>query len=388
MNNDEKIDDELVADEELVAKVLRNEYKGKTFDEHLARIKARQQVREAVAESANNVVYAGNGTAVFGGSGRTSAHRKQIWISSVAIAMCIILLFSLIGGFLYVHFREPARFDPILESDLNMVEIDYLTLQQQNIFVPNLSSLTDVIILRGNHRETEETIMFRFEGRLGDSRVTIRIVVHADFMPSDQEYFEDGSYIAVDQRNIWVNSATQEGRHFYWLYFTDNNIRYYVVLTTFRSGEHLALLNEIFQERPATKPPNPPNDYISMYELRASDVFKLNLDGLNIITVKRRRESGRVLMYVVEGKGYFGGCHMFLRIMADAGYIPDDIGNFAGKGMREIEVNGQEIIVMPFIRYNNQYVYRIMFSYDKVLHLIELTTPNNGGYESFLNAIL
>jgi len=385
MNNIDDIED--MEDEALMRK-LRDSVKLKSFGEIFAEFQTKE------AASAKEVFRASKGTAVAGGGYGRPYRNKQLFVSVTAIIMCIVLLLSLIGTFLYFQGDRTITLPPEVENNLIMTAIGYEELHRQGIFIPNLDNLTDRIVRRGDDRDTDVTKLFAIDGNFGDSWVTIRIVVYADFRPRDEAYFEGGRLVEVHEREVRINSSTNEGRYSYRMLFEVDNIRYYITLTTQTGGGYMPLLDELLRERMhgSPNPPNPPVGDIDLTEitlekLKAADVFVLNLGAIDDITAGRAydRESGRTLFFVVDG--YFCGYPVNIRIVAHGEDIEviDNYEKFLGTNTPTEEIEHSNNV-----RHDpDNGIYRIAFIYDwEIFHFVELTTPVRGMYLPLLHAIL
>jgi len=360
----------------------------RSFDEVFSEIQERQANGERSAEFADDIVFAGAGGGAAAVKRRRPAPRK-LWTSTVAIAMSLILMFTVIGGvFVYLNNRDSDIYIPT-HVELVMVAIDRDTLyRQSSIFIPNLDSLDDVVIARGDHRDTGVTKLFWIDGHFRDSRVAVRIIVYDGFVPTDIADFEGGSPVIVDERTVIVNTEYNYGLYRYRLSFIIDDIRYFVVLTTYNSGEYIPLLEALLVRYIGANPnPQPEIDLdmtvIGQEEL-PNNIFIPNLSALDNIIVRRgtRKDTGVTVLY--EMAGYFGGSRVRIRTITLMGFWPNDMDYFLGGAL--IDGFGE---FWARLFSDDEDIYRIIFSTDEffVRHFVELDRGISGGYVGFLNAI-
>ena len=226
---------------------------GKPFEEIFAAVEARCQAeKEAKEVAAKDFSFEESGAQSVSVC-RTSRYnrrrttRNKIWISSVATAMSAVLFFSFLGIFLYFHNRDSGLTEVDLPDpdNLLMTASNYETLSGLGVFVPNFSGLNNVIIARGEDKDTGVTKLFRVIGYFYGSRMTMRIVVYDDFVPDDARDFEEGRLIEVEQHFVRVVSAQSGDAFVYRLFSVENKQAYYIVFETRYSGGYLPLLNSL-----------------------------------------------------------------------------------------------------------------------------------------------
>jgi len=381
-------------DDELVKNVLRSHIKqlgftGKesygSYEEFSAELDARIEARKIADEATAKDFGLPTRSQIIEvrRNNRRIARKKQIWINTVAVAMSAVLIFSLIGIILYFNIRgDDDEVFNIPEDNLIMTVIDYDTLQEQGFFVPNISSLDNVIIRRADDRVSGTTKLFVIMGDFDGSRMTMRIIFHEIFEPSDMSYFQSGSLIDVGEYTVRVSNTQYNDEYIYRMLFIQDTKTYYIEFTTQNRGEYLLLLNTLFSVTIENKP-NPPDGDTVKTEIKIDELptTTLNFDGLDDMTARRvdHRETENTIMFIIEG--YFGDSHMTMRMIVDSEYIPSDASYFGGGNM--LQVNDR------FVRANitqngDNYIHRFIFLEDMKWCYVELVSLDSNEYLPFL----
>lgn len=177
--------------------------------------------------------------------------RSKIFSQIVALASCLLILF--IGYLIYDIYRnQPDETEGVRYVDADVITVDgdlNDILSLTDIYLPDFSVLSNIIVEKGEHKETGATVYFRVKGvceTQEDFReVILKIILQKNYEQVKEEEYIGEKFLIVSNKLIgYTDKGYLDPFYNYKISFSDKGVRYlfdYQTITQNDVGDFLQL---------------------------------------------------------------------------------------------------------------------------------------------------